>query len=60
MSNVFIAFFFFQHEGYRLSSTLANHTSDVRAVDFSPDWSMLATGSIDDTAKIWNTATGIN
>ena len=34
------------------------HTSDVWGVDFSPDGKYLATGSSDNTARLWDVATG--
>ena len=34
------------------------HASSVWPVEFSPDGQQLATGSIDETVKIWNVATG--
>jgi len=34
------------------------HTGIVRSVAFSPDGTRLLTGSYDDTAKLWDVATG--
>jgi WD40 repeat protein len=41
-----------------LLRTLEGHTGQVFSVNWSPDGSMLATGSMDKTAKIWNAHTG--
>jgi len=38
---------------------LAGHRDFVSGLDFSPDGSTLATGSMDGTIRLWNTATGI-
>ena len=38
--------------------TLEGHEKPVMAVAFSPDGGMLATGSEDGTARLWNAATG--
>ena len=38
--------------------TLAGHTDSVDTVAFSPDGNTLATGSWDDTVRLWDTATG--
>ena len=37
---------------------LRGHTSDVWTVEFSPDGTLLATGSADMTARLWDPATG--
>jgi WD40 repeat protein len=37
---------------------LMNHTESVSAVSFSPDGTLLVTGSADDSLKIWNVITG--
>jgi WD40 repeat protein len=38
---------------------LAGHRDFVSGLAFSPDGSTLATGSMDGTIRLWNTATGI-
>ncbi|WP_399457163.1 WD40 repeat domain-containing protein, partial [Streptomyces sp. WAC05858] len=38
--------------------TLKGHNDNVLAVAFSPDGKTLATGSNDDTARLWSTGTG--
>jgi WD40 repeat protein/tRNA A-37 threonylcarbamoyl transferase component Bud32 len=41
----------------QLLKTLAGHSSDVRAIAFSPDGKLLASGSFDDTIKLWDVTT---
>ena len=41
----------------RMVTTLYGHTSQIAALSFSPDGSMLATGSSDKTIRIWDTST---
>ena len=41
-----------------LACTLTGHTNQVLGVAFSPDGRLLATASIDTTAKVWDPATG--
>ena len=38
--------------------TLSGHSSDVLTVAWSPDGKRLATGSLDDTAKVWDAESG--
>jgi WD40 repeat protein/transcriptional regulator with XRE-family HTH domain len=42
----------------RLELTLRGHTDQVWAAVFSPNGTRIATGSIDGTARIWDTASG--
>jgi eukaryotic-like serine/threonine-protein kinase len=41
----------------QLLKTLVGHSSDVRAIAFSPDGKLLASGSFDDTIKLWDVTT---
>jgi len=36
----------------------SGHSDDIRAIAFSPDGTLLATGSVDRTARLWDAATG--
>ena len=38
--------------------TLSGHTNNIYALAFSPDGKTLASGSMDQTVKLWDTATG--
>ena len=40
------------------STTLAGHTDSIKSVAISPDGSKVITGSLDNTAKIWNISDG--
>jgi Tol biopolymer transport system component len=42
----------------RLARTLTGHTGNVYGVAFSPDGQLLATASWDQTARVWDPATG--
>lgn len=42
----------------KIRSTLKGHTNCVASVAYSPDGKTLATGSWDETIKLWNVATG--
>ena len=42
----------------RSNKTLEGHTSDVKALSFSPDGSVLASGSSDNTIKLWEIPSG--
>ncbi|BAZ87911.1 trypsin-like peptidase domain-containing protein [Dolichospermum compactum] len=43
---------------FTLAQTLSGHSGDVYSVAISPDGRTLASGSYDNTIKIWNLATG--
>jgi WD40 repeat protein len=43
---------------FLLNNTLYGHKSSIRSVVYSPDGLTLASGSEDNTIKIWNTKTG--
>ena len=41
-----------------VKATLTGHTSGVRNVAFSPNGTILASGSYDSTVRLWDIATG--
>jgi len=45
-------------KGARKYKTLSGHSDDVRSVSFSPDRRLIVTGSADNTAKVWDAASG--
>ena len=55
LSSLFLPNGFAQYVSY---STLEGHRGTVRSVAFSPDGSTLASGSWDDTIRLWNAVTG--
>ncbi|XP_068649440.1 protein HIRA-like isoform X2 [Aristolochia californica] len=46
-------------ENWKVAMTLRGHTADVVDLNWSPDDSMLASGSLDNTVHIWNMTQGI-
>ncbi|KAL6202500.1 hypothetical protein ACLB2K_026208 [Fragaria x ananassa] len=46
-------------ENWKVIMTLRGHTADVVDLNWSPDDSMLASGSLDNTIHIWNMSSGI-
>lgn len=42
----------------KILRTCNGHTNSIRFLGFSPDGSMIASGSADNTLKLWDTATG--
>ncbi len=45
-------------EGEIVARTLTGHTADVTSLAWSPDGTILASGSSDSTIRLWNTKTG--
>jgi WD40 repeat protein len=41
-----------------LKQTLTGHSDDVWSIAFSPDWKTVASGSQDNTVKLWDAQTG--
>ena len=56
--NLILSFFFVQDS--LAQTTLVGHRRDVTSVAFSSDGTILASGSEDDTIKLWDVATGRN
>ncbi|KAM7272396.1 hypothetical protein ACFE04_027059 [Oxalis oulophora] len=46
-------------ENWKVAMTLRGHTADVVDLNWSPDDSLLASGSLDNTIHIWNMSNGI-
>ncbi|KAE8037459.1 hypothetical protein FH972_010046 [Carpinus fangiana] len=46
-------------ENWKVAMTLRGHTADVVDLNWSPDDSTLASGSLDNTVHIWNMSNGI-
>ncbi|KAF5937635.1 hypothetical protein HYC85_025141 [Camellia sinensis] len=46
-------------ENWKVAMTLRGHTADVVDLNWSPDDSTLASGSLDNTVHIWNISSGI-
>lgn len=46
-------------ENWKVILTLRGHTADVVDLNWSPDDSMLASGSLDNTVHVWNMSNGI-
>ncbi|KAG9158117.1 hypothetical protein Leryth_000276 [Lithospermum erythrorhizon] len=46
-------------ENWKVALTLRGHTADVVDLNWSPDDSVLASGSLDNTIHIWDMSTGI-
>ncbi|MBA0708375.1 hypothetical protein Golax_023505 [Gossypium laxum] len=46
-------------ENWKVAMTLRGHTADVVDLNWSPDDSMLASGSLDNTIHVWNMSNGI-
>lgn len=53
-----IGVWLYETETYQERALLTGHTSLVSSVCFSPDGRILASGSWDETVKLWNVATG--
>jgi len=49
---------YYSPTNYVLAKTLTRHSSSVNSVAISPDGQLLASGSTDDTIKIWNLGSG--
>ncbi len=44
--------------GFKLQHTLRGHTEEIRQIAWSPDGRLLASGSNDQTVRLWDVATG--
>ncbi len=56
---IFALFLSNSHGTYIPQTVLEGHTNSVNSVSFSPDGSMLASGSSDKRIRLWNAATGV-
>ena len=53
-----IGVWLYDAQTYQERAVLTGHTNDVLSVAFSPDGQTLASGSRDDTVRLWDVATG--
>ena len=52
------AWYYLRRLAHRERATQAGHTDEVHSVTYSPDGTMLASGSKDGTIRLWDAATG--